>query len=77
MIPKGEKARRNVQLQCKSHIRVRINEGNDVTTVDEMKGALLSQGGLEIVRVVVVTPSLVSSEQEQSKITSVNKLNNF
>ena len=48
-----------------------------MTTVNEMKEALLSQGGLKGVRVVVVTASLVSSEQEQSKITSVNKLNNF
>ena len=62
---------------CKSHIRVYINEGNDVTTVNKMKETLLSQGGLKGVRVVLVTLSLVSSEQEQSKITSVNKLNNF
>ena len=62
---------------CKSHIRVYINEGNDVTTVNEMKEVLLSLGGLKGVRVVFVTPSLVSSEQEQSKITCFNKLNNF
>ena len=62
----------------KSSIRkLPIDEGNDLTTVNEMKEALLSQGGLMGIRVVVVTPSLVSSEQEQSKITSVNKLNNF
>ena len=48
-----------------------------MTTVNEMKEALLSQGGLKGVRVLVVTPSLVSSEQEQSKITCFNKLNNF
>ena len=48
-----------------------------MTTVNEMKEAVLSQGGLKGVRVVVVTPILVSSEQEQSKITSVNNLNNF
>ena len=60
----------------KSSIRkLPIDEGNDLTTVNEMKEALLSQGGLMGIR--VVTPSLVSSEQEQSKITSVNKLNNF
>ena len=63
--------------RCKSHIHVFMNKGNDMTTVDEMKEALLSQGGLEGVQVVVVTPSLVYSEQEQSKIPSVNKLNNF
>ena len=73
----GKGAADRLAARCKSHIRVYINEGNDVTTVDEMKEALLSQGGLEGVRVVVVTPSVVYSEQEQSKITSVNKLNNF
>ena len=38
---------------------------------------LLSNGGLDGVRVIVVTPSSVFSDQEQSKITSVNKFNNF
>ena len=73
----GKGAADHLAVRCKSHIRVYINEGNDVTTVNEMKEVLLSQGGLKGVRVVVVTPSLVSSEQEQSKITSVNKLKNF
>ena len=63
--------------RCKSRIRVYINEGHDVTTVEEMKTALLSNGGLDGVRVTVVTPSSVISDQEQSKITSVNKFNNF
>lgn len=48
-----------------------------MTTVEEMKTALLSNGGLDGVRVTVVTPSSVFSDQEQSKITSVNKSNNF
>ena len=48
-----------------------------MTTVHEMKEVHLSQGGLEGARVVVVTPNVVYSEQEQSQITSVNKLNNF
>ena len=73
----GKGAADRLAARCKSHIRAYINEGNDVTTVNEMKEALLSQGGLKGDRVVVVTPSLVSSEQEQSKITSVNKLNSF
>ena len=45
--------------RCKSRIRVYINEGHDVTTVEEMKTALLSIGGLDGVRVTVVTPSSV------------------
>ena len=76
--PQGQKGTLDrLAARCKSHIRVSINEGHDVTTVDEMKAALLSHGGLEGVQVVVATPSSVSSDQEQSKITSVNKLNNF
>ena len=48
-----------------------------MTTVEEMKMALLSNGGLDSVRVTVVTLSSVFSDQEQSKIFSVNKFNNF
>ena len=47
-----------------------------MTTVKEMKTAL-SNGGLDGVRVTIVTPCSVFSDQEQSKITSVNKYNNF
>ena len=63
--------------RCKSHIRVHINEGHEVTTVEETKRALLSNGGLGGVRVTVVIPCSVFSDQEQSKIISVNKFNNF
>ena len=48
-----------------------------MTTVEEMKTALLSNGGLDGVRVTIVTLRSVFSDQEQSKITSVNKFNNF
>ena len=48
-----------------------------MTTVEEMKTALLSNGGLDGIRVTVDTPSSVFRDQEQSKITSVNKFNNF
>ena len=48
-----------------------------MTTVEVRKRALLSNGGLDGVRVTVVTPSSAFSDQEQSKITSVNKFNNF
>ena len=63
----GKGAADRLAARCKSHIRVYINEGHDVTTVDEMKAALLSHGGLEGVRVVVATSSSISSDQEQSK----------
>ena len=73
----GKGAADRLAARCKSHIRVYINEGHDVTTVEEMKTALSSNGGLDGVRVTVLTPSSVFSDQEQSKITSVNKFNNF
>ena len=73
----GKGAADRLAARFKSHIRVYINEGHDVTTVEEMKTALLSNGGLDGVRVTVVTPCSVFSDQEQSKITSVNKFNNF
>ncbi|XP_015749508.1 PREDICTED: collagen alpha-1(II) chain-like [Acropora digitifera] len=42
-----------------------------------MKTALLSNGGFHGVRVTIVTPCSVFSDQEQSKVTSLNKFNNF
>ena len=76
--PQGGKGSADrLAARCKRHIRVHINEGHDVTTVEEMKTALLSNGGLHGVRVTIVTPRSVLSDQEQSKITSVNKFNKF
>lgn len=63
---------------CKSHIRVFINEGHDVTNAEDMKKALLSHGGVTGVRVAVL---LAVEEQEpaqqQQKIPGISKLNNF
>ena len=76
--PEGVKGKADLlATRCKSHSCVYINKGHDVTTVEEMNKALLSNGVLDSVRVTVVTPSSVSGNQEQSKITSVNKFNNF
>ena len=38
---------------CKSHIRIYINEGHNVTKAEEMQEALLSHGGVNGVRVAV------------------------
>ena len=48
-----------------------------MTTVEEMNKALLSNGVFDSVQVTVITPCSVSGDQEQSKITSVNKFNTF
>jgi len=71
----GKGAADRMAARCKSHIRIYINEGNNVTTAKQMKTALLSHGGLEGVRVAVVETT--SSSQEHQKITGINKLNNF
>ncbi|KAK3753034.1 hypothetical protein QZH41_014987 [Actinostola sp. cb2023] len=74
--PQGGKGAANrLAARCKSHIRIYINEGHNVTTVEEMKAALLSHGGLEGVRVAVVEATPFN--QDLPKIASVNKLNNF
>ena len=43
---------------CKNHIRMYINEGHDVTNVQQMKTAILSHVGVEGVRVAVVEASI-------------------
>ena len=61
---------------CKNHIRRYISEGHDVTTAEQMKEAILSHGGVEGVRVVEVDAA-IQEMPEKSKITGINKLNNF
>lgn len=63
---------------AKSHIRMYINEGHDVTNTEEMKAALLSYGGVEGVRVAAVERLKEQSVSDtQQKITGISKLNNF
>ncbi|KAK3717709.1 hypothetical protein QZH41_009787, partial [Actinostola sp. cb2023] len=62
---------------CKCHIRMFVNEGHDVTNATEMKDALLSQGGIEVVRVTVVSRMVGSSVDQLGKIPVISKLNNF
>lgn len=62
---------------CKCHIRLFVNEGNDVTNAEEMKNALLSHGGVEGVRVAVVPCIDDSFVAQLDKIPGISKLNNF
>jgi len=48
----GKGAADQLAARCKAHVRAFINEGNDDCTANELKNALLSQGGLDGVRVV-------------------------
>ena len=70
--------REQLTAAAKSHIRMYINEGHDVTNAEQMKAALLSYGGVEGVRVATVErleEHAVSNTQQ--KITGISKLNNF
>lgn len=74
----GKGAADRLAATCKAHVRIYINEGNDVTTAEQLKSALLSRGGIEGVRVV----SLESIEElpvveENRKVPAISKLNNF
>ncbi|CAB4018789.1 Retrovirus-related Pol poly from transposon 412 [Paramuricea clavata] len=62
---------------CKCHIRLFVNEGNDVTNAGEMKNALLSHGGVEGVRVAVVPCIDDSFVAQLDKIPGISKLNNI
>ena len=71
----GKGAADRLAATCKSHIRIYLNEGHDVTTAEEMKEALLSHGGVEGVRVAHL-PS-INQTVELQKIPGISKLNNF
>ena len=43
----GKGAADRMAAAAKSHIRIYINEGNDVTNVTQTQDALLSHGGIE------------------------------
>ena len=62
----------------KSHVRLYINEGHDITTAEQMKTAILSHGGVEGIRVAVIEDiSEAPAAIEQVKIPRINKANNF
>lgn len=59
----------------KSHIRIYINEGHNVTKAEEMQEALLSHGGVNGVRVAVL--QTVPEINQEQKIPGISKLHNF
>ena len=73
----GKGAADRLAATAKSHIRLYINEGNDVTTAQQMQDALLSHGGIEGVRVAVADSVEDSAACDLHKITGISKLNNF
>lgn len=77
--PQGRKgAADRLAATCKAHVRIFINEGNDVTTAHQLKGALLLHGGIEGVRVVSMDSIHdLTSVEDSRKIPTISKLNNF
>lgn len=74
----GKGAADRLAATCKAHIRVYINEGNDVTTAQHLKDAILSYEGIEGVRVTATdTINEVGLFENPKKITGISKLNNF
>ena len=72
----GKGAADRLAATCKSHVRIFINEGNDVTTALQIKDALLSHGGIDGVRVVSME-TIEDLVEDSRKIPTISKLNNF
>ena len=72
----GKGAADRLAATCKSHVRLFINEGNDVTTAHQLKDALLSHGGIDGVRVVAME-TIEDLVEDNRKIPTISKLNNF
>ena len=73
----GKGAADRLAATCKNHIRMHINEGNDVTTATQLKDALLSSGGIQGVRVVVLETIDSPKIENEQMIPGISKLNNF
>ena len=72
----GKGAADRLAATCKSHVRIFINEGNDVTKADQLKDALLSHGGIKGVRVVAME-TIEDLVEDSRKIPMISKLTNF
>ena len=72
----GKGAADRLAATCKSHVRLFINEENDVTTAHQLKDALLSHGGIDGVRVVAME-TIEDLVEDSRKILTISKLNNF
>ena len=73
----GKGAADRLAAKCKGHVRVYINEGNDVCTGSPFQEALLSHRGIEGVRVVAIDSMEDFIIDDARKIPRISKLNNF
>ena len=60
----------------KAHVRRFLNEGNDITTAEELRDAMLSHGGVHGVRVALIDAKELNV-LSQDKWEGINSLNNF
>ena len=74
----GKGAAERLAATYKVHVRTYINEGNDVTTAEQLKDAILSYGGIEGVR-VTATDSVNETGlfETTPKIKGISKLNSL
>lgn len=61
----------------KSHVRRYLNEGNDVTTPEQLYNAMTSNGGISGVRVVLLDNANMTVSMAECNLKGVNSLNNF
>ena len=61
----------------KSHVRRYLNEGNDVTTPEQLYDAMVSHGGVSGVRVVLVDNANMHVSMAECNLKGVNSFNNF
>ncbi|XP_067056137.1 uncharacterized protein [Acropora muricata] len=61
----------------KAHVRRYVNEGHNVVTVREFHDAMLSHGGINGVRVALVTGSTDQSQQVSRRWEGISTINNF
>lgn len=61
----------------KAHVRRFLNEGNDITTAEDLRDAILSHGGVHGVRVALVDAKELRVLSSQDKWEGINSLNNF
>lgn len=61
----------------KSHVRRFLNEGNDVTTAEQLYNAMTSHGGINGVRVVLVDNVNMKVTMPECNLKGVNSFNNF
>lgn len=76
--PQGGKAvadRKSAQI--KAHVKHFVRQGNDVTTPNQFRDAILSRGGVPGVRVAVVQVRMKELIASDGKLDGISMLNNF